>query len=106
MLCFLGLRVEQPLTEKPKYKECLQEMRHYLSLRKAEVTESDYVLTAAHDAYSFTISKNPLYLHTNFYNMPLFNSQDYEFLDTCYECLMIIQEAFPLNVKVYPYRSR
>jgi hypothetical protein len=40
MLCFLGLHLQRTINDRQKYKECLQEMRHYLSLRKAEVLET------------------------------------------------------------------
>ena len=47
---------------------------------------------------SFSLVKEGLYLHTNHYSHPLINKQDYEFMDACYECLMIICEAFPSSV--------
>lgn len=103
MLSFLGLKLTQGINNKQKYKECLQEIKHYLSLKKidkkVEINENDYTLTVINHPYTFTLVKNPLYLSSCYYNMPLFHADDYEFLEICYECLMIIEEAFPLNVR-------
>lgn len=84
MLCFLGLRLQRTIADRQKYKECLQEMRHYLSLRKADLQETDYLITVSNQAFTFALPKHPLYLHTAYFNMPLFNSQDYNFLETAY----------------------
>lgn len=98
MLCFIGLQLRRPLADRQKYKDCLQEMRHYLALRKAHVSESEHLISVSSEDYSFTLPKHPLYLHSCFFSMPLFAPEDHHFLDTTYESLMILQEAFPQAV--------
>lgn len=81
MLSFLGLRVSQPIRNRQKYKECLQEIKHYLSLKKVdkkvEISENEYLMTVINHPYTFTLVKNPLYLASSYYNMPLFHAEDY-----------------------------
>ena len=104
MLCFLGLRVAQPLTNSQKYKEALQEIRHYISFKQGiHLSESEYVLTVGRGLYTLQLPKNLFYLHSCHYNFPLLHEDDFSLLDVCYECLLIIREAFPS--KVPPFQA-
>ena len=95
MLSFLGLRVSSAANPR-KYSEALQEIRHFLSLKPfVELQETPFVLTIAHGDYSLTLPKNVLFLHTAFHNLPVLTPEDLDFLDVCYESLMIIREYFP-----------
>lgn len=100
MLCFLGIRVLQTVTHKQKYKEALQEIKHYLSLKPdLQVHDNDYVLSVTRVDYSLQLPNNPYYLHTCHYNLPLLHQEDLQFLDICYECVLILREAFPSKVQ-------
>ena len=98
MLAFLGFEVSQPLSNLSKYADALQEIKHYLCLKGEDIQETDYVLHVGNGNHSFSLVKDPLYLHTNYYPHPIVEQQDFNFLETCWECLMIICESFPASV--------
>ena len=53
----------------------------------------------------FSLVKEAAYLHSNHYSHPLVSQEDYQFMDCCYECLMVICEAFPSSVMQVSGRS-
>jgi hypothetical protein len=76
MLCFLGLKIVHPVNNRKRYRECLQEIRHYIALQQIEVVDNEQMITLYHQEYSFTIVKNPQYLFTTYANLPLLTPND------------------------------
>lgn len=74
MLCFLGLKVMHPVANRQKYREALQEIKHYLSLKpEVEVEDNEYILTVSSGDYALSLAKHPYYLHSCHFNLPVLN---------------------------------
>jgi ABC-type dipeptide/oligopeptide/nickel transport system permease component len=72
MISFLGLRVYQTISNRQKYNEALEEIRHYLSFKQGvTVEETDYLLTVLKGDYCLELVKHPAYLHTCHFNLPV-----------------------------------